>query len=85
VSFIDPPPFFHFGKTSKEVGKQHNISCPRSCYVEFDIFYKSKNTTTSKSENFMTLTMPTERVHALLKPWKFFNETPTLGEGEQKE
>lgn len=33
----------------------------------------------------MTLTMPTERVHALLKPWKFFNETPTLGEGEQKE
>lgn len=24
--------------------------------------------------------MPTEWVHALLKPWNFFNETPTLGE-----
>ena len=23
--------------------------------------------------------MPTEWVHALLKPWNFFDETPTLG------
>ena len=24
--------------------------------------------------------MPTEWAHALLKPWNFFDETPTLGE-----
>lgn len=27
--------------------------------------------------------MPTEWVHALLKPWNFFDETPTLGEKKQ--
>ena len=26
------------------------------------------------------LIMPTEWAHALLKPWNFFDETPTLGE-----
>ena len=28
--------------------------------------------------------MPTEWVHALLKPWNFFDETPTLGKKKRR-
>jgi primary-amine oxidase len=87
VTRYNPDEFFPEGKypnrSNKDTGLGQFTADDQSIENTDNVVWMTTGTThTARSEEWPI--MPTEWVHVLLKPWNYFDETPTLGLNQPK-